>query len=136
MALSAGRNAPVKGDTRVTSFKVAASTTIYKGGMVAVDADGWLIPAADSAGIAVVGVADETVDNSAGADGAKSCLVLNGVIGMNAGSTAPTQANIGRSVVVEDDEAVTTAAAATNDIPAGTLMSIEGTICYIKTPLA
>ena len=132
-ALTADRNGFVKTSGQVQSFKVAASTTIYKGGGVAVNATGYAIPAADTAGIKTVGVAEEQVDNSSGSNGDLSVLCyVEGTFAFGGGGTAPTQADIGRTVVWEDDNLVTTAAAATNDIVAGKLLSIEGSDYFVQ----
>ncbi len=111
---------------RLLPFKVAEATLIEAGKMVAVGADGYAVEAADTAGLIVVGIAAETVDNSNGADGALAVTVRRGeVYKLNNGTTAVTQAGVGSTVVVEDDETVTTAAAATNDIVAGTCLGVE-----------
>ena len=114
-------------DGKLVPYKVAASTKIEAGKMVAVGADGYAVEASDAAGITVVGIADETVDNSSGSDGDLSVNVKRGQIYKlkNSGSTAVTIASVGSAVVVEDDETVTTAAGATNDITAGTCMGVD-----------
>lgn len=65
-------------DGRDFSRPVAAATIIYAGSMVAIDTDGNLVPASADATLKVCGVADEYVDNSAGAAGDKSCRVVRG----------------------------------------------------------
>ena len=132
-ALTQDRNTPMKGDARAVKHLVAASTQIYKGAIVAVNATGYLIPAADTAGIIVVGIANENVDNSGGSDGDLSCIVQKGVAGLRPGATAPTQAEVGRTVTVLTDAEITTAAITTNDIAAGTLDSIGSDgLFYVK----
>lgn len=55
---------------------VAASTTIYQGTLVGINSSGYLVPMSDTAGVVFDGVALETIDNSAGANAAKTCDVL------------------------------------------------------------
>lgn len=109
---------------------VKGSTVIYAGTLVAADSSGRAVPAADTASLTVLGVAVETVDNSAGTDGAKSVLVKQGVFtGFANDDTNPvTAAKLGQSVFVKDDN--TLAATTTNSVKAGTLLAIEsdGTI--------
>lgn len=62
-------------DGEVIAMPVAASTKVEAGNLVALNASGYLVPAADTAGLTVVGVAGKTQDNSAGANGALNCLV-------------------------------------------------------------
>ncbi len=54
---------------------VAASTTITSGTMVALNGAGYLVAANAAAAVRFVGIAQATVDNSAGLDGALTCLV-------------------------------------------------------------
>ena len=121
----AERNTSFKAGLLV-GFLVAASTKIEAGKMVAVNASGYLVEASDAASIIVVGIADETQDNSSGANGALTCLVKRGqVFKLKNHTTAVTQASVGSNVVVADDETVTTAAGATNDIVAGKCLGVE-----------
>jgi hypothetical protein len=105
---------------------VAASTKIEAGKMVAVNATGYLVEASDTASIIVVGVADETIDNSAGANGALTCLVKRAqLFKMKNGTATVTQASVGSNVYVEDDESVEIASGPTNDIVAGKCLGVE-----------
>jgi hypothetical protein len=124
-ALAQDRDTPMKHESRTLSCKVAAATTIYKGSIVAFNAGGFLVPGADTAGLATAGIADQHIDNSAGANGDLECVVLKGVAGCRADGTAPTQAEIGRDVMIQDSGNVTTAAAATNNVVAGRLDAIN-----------
>lgn len=111
---------------RLHNFPVAASTTIYKGAMVCIDADGYVIPAADTALISnVIGIATEGVVNS-GADGAKTIEVASSVdVLMDA--TSITQLMLGTTLYVVDDDVVDDAAGATNERAAGTLIEFVST---------
>lgn len=73
-ALTADRNTPKK-DGIIVEMPVAASTKIYAGSLVCANASGYVIPAADTAGLTFLGVALNAVDNSAGSNGDKTVLV-------------------------------------------------------------
>ena len=55
----------------ILAFPVAAATKIFGGGLNAVNESGHVVPAADMAGLKVVGTSEEYVDNSGGAAGDK-----------------------------------------------------------------
>ncbi len=131
-ALTQDRNTPMKGDHRTVRHDVAAGEVIFKGAIVSANAAGFLIAAIDAAGGVVVGVSNENSDNTGGANGDVTCLVLKGVAGLRADGVAPTQAEIGRAVMVDDDGNITTAASAAFDIPVGTLDSIDGSLFWVK----
>jgi hypothetical protein len=101
-ALSADRETARK-DAGLKSYPVAGSTTIYKGGMVCIDADGYAIPAADTAGLKFAGVAYEQADNASGSDGDEDVRVFDeGYFKLAASSIAQTQ--VGDEMYVVDDQ--------------------------------
>lgn len=78
---------------------------IYAGGMVMIDSAGYAMPAqAASANVGVVGVATETVDNSAGSAGDANVKVQEGWF-LFAGTTLG-QTSVGLPVYAEDDQTV------------------------------
>ncbi len=102
-------------------YPVAAGVKIYAGSLVCVNADGFAVPAADTSGYVFVGVALEQMDNSAGANGAKSIRVRReGVFEFDAASI--TQAMVGDPMYVVDDHTFDDAAGPTNDIKVGLLV--------------
>lgn len=104
-------------------YLVKGSTTIYKGTLVMVVA-GYALPAADTSGGKVVGVAAETVVN-AGSDGAATIQVDRGnAWHFTNGSGAIVQADVGKFAYVVDDSAVTDTAN-TNNVVAGTIAGID-----------
>lgn len=113
-------------DGELIAVPVSASTKIEAGNLVALDADGYLVHAADTAGLTVIGVSEETKDNSAGADGALTCLVRRkkAFLFENSATNAVTQALVGKSVYVENSVTMSSAAA-TNDIVAGKCLSVS-----------
>lgn len=133
MALTADRNTPYK-DGELLVLGMAASQKIYAGGMAAKNASGYVQPAADAAGLIVMGRAEEQVDNSAGANGETTVTVRRkkAFVFKNSATNAVTVAHIGQSVYVEDDETVASAGGV-NSIVAGTCLGIvtEGVLVEI-----
>ncbi|EOC9365101.1 hypothetical protein ACJCHP_001728 [Enterobacter asburiae] len=115
-------------DGLLIPFLVSGGVKIYGGHMVAINASGFAVPAdagSDTDSLAVIGVADEFVDNSLGADGGATILVQRGAGFCLANSTASpvTQALVGRSCQVENS--VTVSADATAKRTAGTVMEVS-----------
>lgn len=101
-------------------FPVAASTKIYAGSMVCVNADGYAAPAADTSGYRFVGVAMEQADNSSGANGALVVRLRRvGVFEFDAASL--TQAKVGDAMYTVDDQTFADTAGVTNHVRAGVL---------------
>lgn len=135
-ALTADRNTVSK-EIKLKSYPVAASEVIYKGGMVVINASGYLAMASDTSGVSrVVGVADEQVDNSSGSNGDKSARVVSGRAFKFAASSI-TQGMLGTTMYVVDDNTFDDAAGATNEIMAGVLVEFVSTTegwIYIAGP--
>lgn len=118
-ALSAPRDTPTILKPGLKAYKVAATTTIYKGGMVCLNATGFALPAADNATYSkVIGVADETVVNS-GSDGAKLIRVRSGEI-YDFDASSINQAMVGTTMYVVDDHTVDETTS--HDVIAGVLV--------------
>ncbi len=111
-------------DPDLQSYPIAASTKIYQGSIVMVNSSGFLVPAADAAGGKVVGVAEKTVDNSAGSNGDLRVNVRRGVFLLDA--TSITQAMVGTVMYVVDDHTFDDATG-TNSIKAGRLVDFVST---------
>ena len=92
-------------DGVVRALPVAVDV-IYRGALCTVNAAGFVAPAGLAAGETFVGVAEETVDNSAGAAGdLKVRLKTEGRYLLTGAGFA--QADIGATVYAEDDQTVT-----------------------------
>ena len=113
---------------------VAAATIIYAGTMVAKHASGHAAPASTAAGLAGLGRAEATVDNSAGAAADLSIVVKPGVFAWNnSGNNALTIADIGKKVWVEDDNTVA-GVTGTHGTVAGIFLGFdEDDDCWIDT---
>lgn len=90
------------------SYTVAASTTIYEGAFVRIDAGGDLVPCDgnDDAATPCVGLALEHADNSNGADADISVKVLIGAV-IRSGIGSEVKAVIADVVYSSDDQTLT-----------------------------
>jgi len=138
---------PSELDAGRVTLKMKAGAKIFFGGMVAIDANGWAVPASDTTGLKVIGRAvtpgfrpgggslswlsgaqTYSVDNTSGGNGALTISVdiSAGVRGgrwflYDIDASVPlTQALLFTSVYVRDDHTV--GASSTNSIVAGTFM--------------
>ncbi len=111
MALTKDRNTPMR-DAEVISVPVHAGAVIHAGALTVAEATGHAAPGSVATTHTYLGRAEESVDNTAGADGAKSVLVRRGKAfkWKNSGADAVTQASLGKVCYIVDDETV----AATN----------------------
>ncbi len=112
-------------DGALIAYPVAAGGRVFKGGLVAVAASGYAVPAADAAGLTFVGVAYEEGDNRGGAAGARKVRVLKTGVYTYA-KVGASPADMGKVVFVVDDGAVTTAATGSN-VAAGVVVGVPDT---------
>lgn len=114
----------------VVSYK-ATNAKIHKGSLVGVNTSGYLVSMTHAtANLKFVGVANETVDNSAGSAGDKSTNVTKcGSFVMKAASGfTPAVADLGKEVYANSDWEVQIATAGlTNQYKVGTIVGIENT---------
>lgn len=103
---------------------VAAATKIFAGTLAGIDSAGRAVPASDTAGLKVGGLAQETVDNSAGAAGALSINLKKGVFKFDNSATAAIDADdVDKVCYVEDDHTV--AESTVNSVVAGIVIGID-----------
>ena len=116
-ALTRDRATPYREGIEV-EYLVAANTKIYAGSLVCVNAAGYAVPAADTSGYQLAGVALEQVDNS---DGGKHVRLRRaGVFEFDAVSIS--QDMVGKPMYAADDHTFDDAAGPTNDIKVGLLV--------------
>ena len=114
----------------VISYK-ASNVKIYKGAMVGINSSGYAIPMAHgTASLKFAGIANETVDNSAGAAGDKSINVTKSgsfVLKAVSGYT-PAQADVGAEVYANTDwEVQASTGGLTNQYKVGRVTGLENT---------
>jgi len=113
----------------VVAYKLS-NVKIYKGALVGVNAAGFAVPMAHAtASLKFIGIANETVDNSAGAAGDKQITVTKtgSFVVKPTGFTA-AQADIGKEAYANTDWEIQIATAGlTNSYKVGTIVSLETT---------
>ncbi|WP_153116029.1 hypothetical protein [Rhodocyclus tenuis] len=132
-ALTADRNTPSR-DNVDFEFPVAASTKIYAGGLTCLNAAGTATKGAVSTTLKTVGVAQATVDNSAGAAGDKRVKVRRGCFkfGNSASTDLITLANVGASAYIVDDQTVALTSGSSTRSIAGTIRDVESDGVWIE----
>lgn len=110
----------------VLSFPMAA-VQIFEGAIVALNSAGYLDNAGDDAGAVVVGIAEESKDNSGGSAGDLSLKVRRrAVVTVNANHTA-AQTDLGVIAMAVDNQTIDLAANTTNDVPVGRIVEFIST---------
>lgn len=109
------------------SLPVKASTIIYGGATVCTDSTGYAKGAVEATGLKVWGVAEETVDNSAGSNGTKWIKVRCGAFTRDVGTSgdALAAADIGKTVYAIDDHTVGKTTNSGARSPAGIFLGFE-----------
>lgn len=107
VALSAERNTPRRTGDRFAR-PVKGGVKIFLGALVCLDANGFAVPGAAVSTLKADGRAHETVDNTAGADGAVMVGVRPGIYRFDnsAAGDAIAAADIGNPCYVVDDHTV------------------------------
>lgn len=123
MGLTADREVQRK-DGVLLPFKLYRAVKIYLGALVAVRADGYATPGADTAGLIFQGVAVENVDNTSGGDGDLSVTLMRRGLHLLEITSSVTIANIGDNVFLDGDDKVDLAAGVDNDIFCGVIADI------------
>ncbi len=128
----ADRNTARK-DGELIGYKVAASTLIETGKLAALNAAGYLVPASDAAGLKVVGMSEETIDNTSGADGEKTALVRRkkAFLFANDGTNPVAQAHLFTDVYVNDASTVDSDGGV-NNIVAGKCVDLESEGVWVE----
>ncbi len=112
----------------VVSYRIS-NTRIFKGALVGVNASGFLVPMAHgTAGLRFVGVANESVDNSAGTAGSRSVNITKSgsFLMIPISGLTLTQADIGKVAYANTDWEIQLASAGlTNQYIVGTIVALE-----------
>jgi hypothetical protein len=137
MALTADRDTKAQGKGGLKhqyNLPVAATTTIFQGSMVGINASGYLVPASADSAIRIVGMAKKRVVNS-GSAGDVSCPVETGIFKWANSSTtgAITAADIGRDAYAVDDETVSRISAYGARPVAGRIVEVDSAGVWVET---
>lgn len=126
------RNTIKAQNPRLRRVPVQANVKIFAGTLVVAATDGYAEPGTAATGKRILGVSQEYVDNTGGADGDKFVHVESGVFGfVNDGADALAQADIDNDVYITDD--ITVCKTSTGKSKAGKLAFIEGTTVFVDT---
>ncbi len=130
-ALTAARSVPERSGLTST-VPVAASTTIFQGAIVVMEG-GVAKPGKTATGLVVVGMAEETVDNSAGAAGAKKATCRRGVGRfVNLAADAVTAADVGQDVYLVDDQTIAKTSGTSTRSIAGKLIDVDDVGAWVR----
>lgn len=122
-ALTDNRERFVRGKTPIKGYGVAVdSDEFYEGGLVSYNGAGRIAPSSDTAGHRIAGVCTQRLTT-----GASNTLLVEFEFGHEEWfpHSAIVAADVGGNCVVVDDDTVTDAAAATNDVEVGRITQIE-----------
>lgn len=109
---------------------VKAATTIQKGALVVLDA-GYAAPGLTATGLKARGIAEDFVDNSGGAAGAKTVEVLKGTYSfVNDGSI--TRSHIGGTAYIVDDQTVAATDGTGTRSAAGEIIDVDAGGVWVK----
>lgn len=111
---------------RLLNLPIAAATKIWAGAIVCKNTAGYAVPGAATNTLIVLGIASETVDNTAGANGALRVPIEECVADCaNLGADPVSFVDVGKLVYLADDQSI----AKTDDTgarpPAGVLKHFE-----------
>jgi Uncharacterized conserved protein (DUF2190) len=121
----------VRKEGNYASYPVKGGAVIYAGAMVCIGADGYAVPASDTAGLKFMGVARAYVDNSTGASGSLQVEVWRRGC-FNLAASGMALANAGDDVFALDDQTVGITGASTNHIKCGAVSEyVSATSVYV-----
>lgn len=132
MAATAPRNTIERADKEIV-HPVAASTKVWQGTIVCLNASGFATKGAVATTLTAVGRAEETIDNSTGANGDLSIKVRRGVFYFkNYGSDPVVRADVGKDCWVYDDETVAHSDGGAARSKAGTVEDVDAGGVWVR----
>lgn len=132
-ALVADR-ATLRREVRVRRFPVLAGQKIFQGALVAINASGFARKGATATALKGVGVSLQFADNTAGADGALTVDVERGAwcFANSAAGDQITQADIGATAFIVDDQTVAKTNGSSTRSPAGVIVDVDAAGVWIE----
>jgi hypothetical protein len=126
MALTGDRNTQMK-DTETLAVLVGGGAKIYAGALIAANATGFAVPGAVATTLTYLGRAEHSADNTAGADGAKTVTVRRkkAFKWLNHGADPVTQADLGKTCYIVDDQTVAKTNGTNTRSAAGKVVGID-----------
>jgi len=134
-ALTASRATPHR-VVHTRNLPVAANAKILQGALVALNATGFATKGAVSTTLKGVGVAEGTVDNTGGADGAVRISVRRGawLMGNSASTDQITLAEINTTCYIVDDQTVAKTNGSATRSPAGIVADVDASGVWVEFP--
>jgi len=125
-ATAQDRNTPLR-EVEMIAVPVAASAVIPAGVIVAANATGFATNGATAATLTYLGRSEEPVDNTGGADGAKTILVRRSKAfkWANLGADPVTQASFGKLCYIADNQTVAATNGSNTRSAAGIVLGID-----------
>jgi hypothetical protein len=116
------------------SFPVAASSKIYAGSLVCINASSLAVKGSAATGLKCVGVAQEQADNTSGADSAINVPVERGTwrFGNSAAGDAIALKDIGASCYIVDDQTVALTNGSSTRSVAGTIRDVDASGVWVE----
>jgi len=132
-ALTKDRNT-VRRDGVQFSDPVAAATRIFAGSLVCLDASGNAVPGSTATTLKARGLAQEQVDNSAGAAGDLRIETRRGVFPFanSAAADEITRADIGATAYIVDDQTVAKTDGTSTRSAAGTIRDVDSDGVWVE----
>lgn len=131
MPLAKERNSIQLGDGLIREIGVKANAVIYAGALVVNDA-GVAAPGRTATGLVAIGRAEQTVNNTGGADNAQRIKVRRGVFGFkNKADDLVVAADVGKDCYIVDDETVAKTHATNTRSIAGKVFAIDGDTVFV-----
>ena len=132
-ALSADRRVPIRA-AEDFEFPVAASTQIFAGAIVCINASSLAVNGSTATGLKCVGIADQAANNSAGIASAIRVKVRRGCFPFaNSASTdAITDADIGSACYAVDDQTVAKTSATNTRSVAGVIRDVDSDGVWVE----
>lgn len=134
-ALNQDRNTPFK-DGELIACLLAAGAKIYAGSLVVANAAGFAAPGSVATTLTALGRAEDQVDNTSGANGAKSVNVrrLKAFKFANHAADLVVQADFGKTCYIVDDQTVAKTNGGNTRSAAGKVLGVEadGVWVYIE----
>lgn len=126
VALTASRNTPYR-ERKIVVFPVATGVKIFAGALVALNANGYLVPGGVSTTLRYQGRAEDFCDNTGGGDGAKTVAVRRNEAFKyaNAAADPVAQADVGNTVFIVDDQTVAKTNGVNTRSAAGKLLGVD-----------
>lgn len=133
-ALTGDRNTPMLLEARNRELGAAAGVTLYVGAMAARSATGFATPGATATGLRGLGRVKFRVDNAGGADGAAQVVIERGTFRFanSAAGDAITNADIGETCFMVDDQTVARTDGTGTRSPAGTVYAVDAQGVWVE----